>query len=210
VVSLKERVDTKIYLTHFPVESYLEADILSKESTWQMMEFLRKKGATGVTADEVSKKLDLPLSVVYSTLKELYRLKYIFVYPREMQSRGERKKRFVCDKATWGKYGINQEFADALSLEGEIDYMMEKLRQPILETLGEVYGDFAEKKPLQKFLPMKGGAHICVKCGASHEAIEFFYALLLRTADILLTESDEFRQFLIKHEYAAQRKKREE
>ena len=207
---MKERVDAKIYLTHFPVESYLEADILSKESTWQMMEFLRKKGAIGATADEISKKLNLPLSVVYSTLKELYRLKYTFVYPREMQSKDERKKRFVCDRATWGKYGINQEFADALSLEGEIDFMMEKLRQPILETLGKVYDDFAEKRPLRKFLPVKGETHICVKCRASHEGIEFFYALLLRTVDMLLTESDEFRQFLIQHEYAVQRKKHEE
>ncbi|MDV3277888.1 MAG: winged helix DNA-binding protein [Nitrososphaerales archaeon] len=193
---MSEQAEAKIYLTHFPVQSFLEADALSKESTWTILENIRKAGARGVSADEISKALNLPSSVVYSTLKELRRLEFVFVYPREKKRRNERKKRYVCERATWGKYGINPDFLTALKLEGEVYKTNEKLTPILLEVLGNVYEDFEKKTQLKMFLPRAREENICPKCDRSHEAMEFFYAILLKAMDSFITESDEFRHFL--------------
>jgi DNA-binding transcriptional regulator GbsR (MarR family) len=57
------------------------------------------------TANEIIEKEGLPASVVYSALKELYRLDYIFLYPRNKKERGDRKKRYVCERGTGENMG---------------------------------------------------------------------------------------------------------
>ena len=74
------------------------------------MDDIRQAGANGITAEEITKKESIPASVVYVTLKELYRLEFIFLYPRSKQIKSERKRRFVCERGTWGKYAIDREF----------------------------------------------------------------------------------------------------
>ena len=193
--------NVKTYLTHFPVKSYLEADILSKETTWRIMDYIRQAGATGITAEDIIEKENLPPSVVYATLKELHRLEYVFLYPREKKNKGDRKKRFVCERSTWGKYGIDEEFDMTLKLTGVLETVTEEMRVPLMKVLLEVYEQFNTKKELQKFLPSK--ANICPNCQRSHEAMEFFYATVLRTIDLIITESDEFKRFLIDKGYAS-------
>jgi hypothetical protein len=191
----------KTYLTHFPVKSYLEADILSKESSWRIMDYIRQAGAQGITAEDIIDKEKIPASVVYSTLKELYRLEYVFLYPREKKGK-ERRKRFVCERGTWGKYGIDGEFDAALKVSGLLESITEELRQPVMKAFAHVYEEFSTKKQLQKFLPRKE-SNICPNCQRSHEAMEFFYATLLRTVDLMVTESDEFKKFLVLKGYAS-------
>ena len=193
----------KTYLTHFPIKSPIEADVLSKEIAWQIMDGLRQAGAKGVTAEDIIKKEKIPSSVVYSTLKDLYRLEYIFLFPRDKKDRRDRKKRFVCARGTWGKYRIDEEFDAAIKLEGLYESMMEMLLEPILRILKEVFDDFSHKKELQKFLPTKD-TNICPNCQISHEAMEFCYATLLRTIDLIITDSSEFKKFLISKGYAAE------
>ena len=192
----------KTYLTHFPVKSYLEADILSKEETWRIMDCIRQAGARGITAEDIMEKESVPATAVYSTLKELYRLKFVFLYPRDKKSKGERRKRYVCERSTWGKYGIDQEFDMVLKVSGVLESTTEEMRQPITKALREVYEKFSEKKELQKYLPAKQ-VNICPNCHRSHEAMEFFYAILLRSIDVMITESDEFLKFLEDRGYAS-------
>jgi hypothetical protein len=192
----------KTYLTHFPVESYLEADILSKEIAWKIMDDIRQAGANGITAEDIIGKEKLPASIVYSILKELYRLEFVFLYPREKKSRGDRKKRFVCEKGTWGKYGIDRDFDATLRMSGMLTHMTEELRLPIIKIFKELYNEFNRTKELQRFLPTSK-TNICPNCQRSHEAMEFFYASLLRTVDLMITESDEFKKFLIERGYAS-------
>ena len=90
--------NVKTYLTHFPVKSYHEADLLSRETTWRIMDHIRQSGAQGITAADITVKEKIPSSVVYSTLKELYRLEFVFLYPRDKKRKGERMKRFVCER----------------------------------------------------------------------------------------------------------------
>jgi hypothetical protein len=192
----------KTYLTHFPVKSYIEADILSKETTWRIMDYIRQAGAHGITAEDIIEKEKIPASVVYSTLKELYRLEYVFLYPREKKDRKERRKRFVCERSTWGKYGIDEEFDATLKVSGLLESITEQMRAPVMKTFQEVYGQFSAKRELQKFLPTKQ-TNICPNCQRSHEAMEFFYAILLRSIDLMITESDEFKKFLVDIKYAS-------
>ncbi|MGI0048628.1 MAG: hypothetical protein ACREAW_03725, partial [Nitrososphaera sp.] len=201
VKSLKTR-NIKTYLTHFPVKSYLEADILSKETTWHIMDYIRQAGAQGITAEDIIEKEKIPASVVYSTLKELYRLEYVFLYPREKKSKGERRKRFVCERSTWGKYGIDQEFDAMLKVSGLLESIKEEMHVPMMKAFREVFDQFSTKKELQKFLPTKQ-TNICPNCQRSHEAMEFFYATLLRSIDLMITESDEFKKFLVDIRYAS-------
>ena len=193
----------KTYLTHFPVKSYLEADILSKETTWRIMDSIRQAGSKGVTAEDIIKKERVPASAVYSTLKELYRLKYVFLYPRDKKSKGERRKRYVCERGTWGKYGIDQEFDVILKMSGVLDRTTNDIRQPIMKAFRDVYEEFNSRKDLQTYLPTKG-TNVCPNCHRSHEAMEFFYAVLLRSIDLMITDSDEFKKFLVERGYASE------
>jgi len=195
--------NVKTYLTHFPVKSYLEADILSKESTWRIMDYIRQAGAQGITAEEIIEKEKIPASIVYSTLKELYRLEFVFLYPREKKVKGERSKRFVCERSTWGKYGIDEEFDTLLRVSGLLESITEEMRVPVMKAFRHMYEEFSAKKELQKFLPTKQ-TNICPNCQRSHEAMEFFYATLLRSIDLMITESDEFKKFLVDIKYASE------
>ncbi len=93
----------KTYLTHFPIKSYQEADILSKDITWKIMDYMRQAGAKGITAEEIITKENLPQSVVYSALKELYRLNYIFLYPREKKRQRRAQKTIRLRERNMGK-----------------------------------------------------------------------------------------------------------
>jgi hypothetical protein len=193
--------NVKSYLTHFPVKSYLEADVLSRETTWHIMDAIREAGARGVTAEDIIEKEGVPASAVYSTLKELYRLKYVFLYPRDRKSKGERSKRYVCERSTWGKYGIDQEFDAVLRVSGALERATEETRQSIMRAFRGVYDEFDSRKELQRYLPTKG-TNVCPNCHRSHEAMEFFYAILLRSMDLTITESEDFKRFLVERGYA--------
>jgi len=192
----------KTYLTHFPVKSYIEADILSKETTWRIMDHIRQAGAKGITAEEITREEQIPVSIVYTTLKELYRLEYVFLYPRQKREKGERRKRFVCERGTWGKYGIDKEFDTVIKINGITETIMRDMRLPIMKTFEEIYHKFSSRKELQQFLPTKD-TNICPNCQRSHESMEFFYAILLRSIDLMITESKEFKEFLIEKGYAS-------
>ncbi|MDG7020618.1 MAG: hypothetical protein JRN23_01645, partial [Nitrososphaerota archaeon] len=61
---------------------------------------------------------------------------------------------------------------------------------------------FSSRRELQKYLPTKE-TNVCPNCKRSHEAMEFFYAVLLRSVDLMVTESEEFRRFLVDRGYAS-------
>ena len=126
----------------------------------------------------------------------------MFLYPREKKSPGERRKRYVCERSTWGKYGIDQEFDMVLKVSGVLESITEEMRQPIMKVFRQVYEQFSAKKELQRFLPTKE-VNICPNCHRSHEAMEFFYATLLRSIDLMITESSEFKKFLVDRGYAS-------
>lgn len=166
------------------------------------MDYLRRAGAKGATAEETSQELKLPPSIVYSILKELRRLNFVFIYPREKRPKNERKRRYLCDKSTWGKYAVETQFLEALTIHGEIESINEILKKDLLQVVAKVYKDFSRKPELRTFLPRADPDNICPKCNRSHEAMEFFYATILRAFDSFVSESREFEEFLSEKKYA--------
>jgi hypothetical protein len=191
----------KTYLTHIPVRSYLEADILSKESTWNILGYVRNAGAGGATANEISQDLELPPSLVYSTLKELHRLEFISILPRGRKKTKDRKKRYLCERTTWGKYRIDPAFADAIEFEGIVRRLTDKVKSPILDVFTQIFDEFNSKRRLRPFLPAVGESMLCPVCGRNHEATEFVYAIILAALDPFITKSPEFRGLLARQGY---------
>ena len=109
----------------------------------------------------------------------------------------------MCERSTWGKYGIDEEFDTLLRVSGLLDSITEEMRVPVMKAFRHMYEEFSAKKELQKFLPTKQ-TNICPNCQRSHEAMEFFYATLLRSIDLMITESDEFKKFLVDIKYASE------
>ncbi|MGA2666283.1 MAG: helix-turn-helix domain-containing protein [Nitrososphaerales archaeon] len=194
----------RTYLTHFPVQSYLEADILSKEHTWNILGSLRRSGARGMTAGELSKTLNLPPSIVYATLKELRRLGFVFLYPREKGGRPpkDRKKRYLTHKSTWGKYAVESGFLSAMEFAGISDMVIQSLRPSLVDVLGKTFAEFKTRKELRAFLPLSGESNICPNCGRSHEAMEFIYAVIIKAIDSFIMDSKEVREFLAERGYS--------
>lgn len=108
----------------------------------------------------------------------------------------------MCERSTWGKYGIDDEFDATLRVSGLLESITEEMRAPVMKVFREVYEQFSTKRELQKFLPTEQ-TNICPNCQRSHEAMEFFYAILLRSIDLMITESDEFKKFLVDIKYAS-------
>jgi len=77
----------------------------------------------------------------------------------------------------------------------------DEMRQPVTKALQDAYEQFGATKELQKFLPTQQ-VNICPNCQRSHEAMEFFYATLLRSIDLMITESEDFKKFLAERGYA--------
>jgi hypothetical protein len=192
---------SKSYLTHIPVRSHLEADILSKESTWNILGRVRAAGASGIAAQDIVKELDLPATIVYSTLKELRRLEFISILPKDRNNR-ERKRRYVCERATWGKYRVDSAFMHAISYEGVTRVLGEKLKGSMLEVFSNLFDEFATKSKLRPFAPVSDESRICPICNRNHEASEFVFAILLATLDTFITESNEFRELLVEKGFA--------
>ena len=192
----------KSYLTHIPVRSPLEADALSKESTWNILRLVRQAGAQGASADEFVKSLRLPPSAVYSTLKELRRLEFVSVLPHENKRKGERKRRFVCERTTWGKYRIDGAFLDAINYEGITEQVTEGLGGALSQVLGRLFDEFGKRPRLLQYLPVAEEGRICPICGRNHEASDFAFAVVLAALDAYITESAAFLGLLRKNAYA--------
>lgn len=194
---------TRSYLTHIPVRSHLEADILSRESTWNILSCVKNAGAAGVSAEEVVKELNLPSTTVYTTLKELTRQEFVLVLPKERKKDPkERRKRYLCEKPTWGKYRIDPVFMNAISYESINRVLAEKLKEPILEVFSSLFEEFKTKGKLKSLLPVSEESRICPMCKRNHEATEFVFAIILAALDSFLTESPEFTKLLIEKGYA--------
>ncbi|MGI0091894.1 MAG: hypothetical protein ACREBS_09305 [Nitrososphaerales archaeon] len=193
----------KTYLTHIPVRSHLEADILSRESTWNILKAVKAVGAQGIVADEIVASLRLPSTLVYTTLKELLRLEFISVLPREKKKiPKERKRRYVCERTTWGKYRIDSDFMSIITYEGIAKALGEKLKVPILEFFSDLFGEFGTNSRLKPYVPVSEEVRICPICYRNHEATEFVFAIILASLDPFITESKEFRELLIQKGYA--------
>ncbi|HZD12412.1 MAG TPA: hypothetical protein VE177_02705 [Candidatus Binatus sp.] len=154
------------YVAHYAIGSREEARVLARQNSWNILEYLRSIGTTGASAGEISEALELPLSDVYSTLKELIQLAYTRTVPKKIRH-DDRRKRFLCETVDPNRYAISEEFSHLLEYDEEMKEIVGSLADDLSKILSKI----------QKRLNDKRGG--CPTCGLDHEVVEFLYALTL-------------------------------
>jgi hypothetical protein len=182
------------YLGHFPIGSPREAQAFSRPKVWDIYEYVRRAGGRGVSADEISESLDVPRTDTYNALKALAHLGYLFISPRDRRSRGERKRRYVCEKIPWSKYLIEKEVVSSLADSDAVRSQVENLKGFLFNGLLQVYDAMA--KDHKDLLPLPSQERFCPKCGTSHEALEFFHAIVIGLLSAAMDDTEAFREFL--------------
>ncbi|MFQ5941909.1 MAG: hypothetical protein ACE5KA_09460, partial [Nitrososphaerales archaeon] len=67
-------IEYKRYFVHLPVTTVDQAQLVARESTWHILNYVIEAGPRGVTGDEVAMELEIAPSIAYETLKRLYTL----------------------------------------------------------------------------------------------------------------------------------------
>jgi len=199
----------RIYLLTFPVSEKQEARNLGASSAWEVIEELREAGLDGLTAEEISVRLGLPLSTVYGVLSKLQAAQW--VEPRRSSkkigrpnikgkaelARTGRMKQIYVEKIPWGEVDFEEKFTAILDPVIKEVLQRHDTVEHLRDTFDAVLNDFSKNEHAKELLP---SSEICPKCKESHEAYEFLWALCTRLNSILLKNfSDKLRPMLEKH-----------
>lgn len=175
-----------IYFESFPVAEKQVARTLAANSAWEVLEQLRQAGISGLTAEEISAKLELPKSSVYNVLAKLQAAGW--VEPRratkrlgrpDERTRGQvartgRTKQLYVEKIPWGGYVLNEEFDDVLGAAVERMLADHRLPEAFADALDKTILALTSDEHGKDFLPSR---EPCPKCKTSHEANEFVMAI---------------------------------
>lgn len=193
------------YYDHIAVSSPQEASIFSDEYTWTVLDILRTAGAKGHTAKEVhqlvEKNVGTPVSRsrIYTLLKSLYEDKLVHRY---YDKDAEAQRNAIA--SVWGHFFVKQKFAETV-LEKEKKYIIKHMLPVYVSFVRKVISDLKEDPIEKKWLPHTGSAGYCKRCHHSHEAVEFFSAVIdVVTSEIM--KSEEFIEFLEDHDFAMREK----
>lgn len=188
---------TRIYFLSFPVVGKQVARTLGSASTWDVLEELRKTGLDGLTADEISKKLDLPKATVYATLSKLQAAEW--VEPRrarkklgrpdekteeEFRRTGKTKQIYV-EKIPWWEAVLDEEFELVVSDAIEKTLEDHQFVESFADAMEKILSNLEKDKQSKEFLP---SSELCPKCKTSHEANEFVWAVGMKLIQELLND----------------------
>lgn len=203
-------MDRKVnrYFVTIPIFNIKEAKYLGSETNWEIMEVLRDAGIKGLSAEEISKEIEIPTQSVYSILSKLEAAGLIEGSTRRAHlgrpTKEEAKQRssgkptkFYTENIPWGYSGIDEEFKESLNpLLTDMEQNVNELRQkwlPILDRIVSIY----ETGKLKKFFPQD---EIHEECGYSHEAQEFLCAISLSLLWKIL-EGEEYDKLARRHKF---------
>lgn len=198
-----------VYLTHLPVNSDKIARMLEKESSWAVLQTIRKSGLEGRTVKEIAGQLQESVSTVYAAISALEREGYIKgVKPTKLKlwgrhsnkqdedRKGKVAKRYFesCEIRTggahrnegepenpWGDVIFSHEFYEKIG--GLINNSAEF--KGLQDNLIKFVSEFCKQKipsELEKVNGILPSADKCKSCEKSHEGHEFVKAILLYTA----------------------------
>ena len=116
----------QVYLLTFPVSDEQEARSLGSASAWEILEKLRDVGLDGLTAEQISKRLDLSKSTVYNVLSKLQAAGWVESRrsPKKIGrpnakrkadvARTGRMRRIYVENIPWGTVEFDDKFVDTL------------------------------------------------------------------------------------------------
>jgi len=162
------------YVAHYAISSATQARVLSRENAWDILEYLRTAGTSGSSAREISEALSLPVSDVYSSLKDLCQLELTFALPKRMMPAGERRKRFVSETSVWNKYMIDNRLAKVLEADEEMKEWVASLSRPLSSLASKI-----QDRMVGTYAP-------CPRCGLNHEMAELLFAITLTTLNSIV------------------------
>lgn len=187
------------YIEHIAISSPKTASIFSNEITWKILEFLRKAGAKGLTEEEINQKFEKEKTItastsqIYSVLKRLYEMEWVHRY----WDKESRARRHVI-AYIWGGIALDEEFSEVIDKKMS-PLFKEKLFPILLECCEEALQRLSQDKKTKQWLPSQ--SDLCINCNESHEAREFFDAIL-ETVLIQFEESEEFKNLLKENDFA--------
>lgn len=194
-----ELVMANAYIKHMPISSPQEASIFSNEITWQILEFLRSAGNKGMTEKKIKeefkkKRKSMPsTSQIYSVLKRLYEIEWIH---RDWDNDAGARRHVI--SYHWGGIELEEEFQEIITKKMN-SYFKEKMFPVLLECCKETLQELSGDKKNKHWLPSVSS--ICVNCNESHEAKEFFDAIL-ESMLIQFENSSEFENLLKENDYS--------
>jgi DNA-binding transcriptional ArsR family regulator len=195
------------YFVTIPVSNKQIAKLLGSETNWKILEALREAGMDGLSAEEISEKIKVPKSSVYSILSKLAAADWVESTMRrpswgrpskEIDQRfGGKPTRVFIQNVPWGNSEFDPEFIDSLDpLLENIGKNVDDLRGKWLSVLEKIVSAY-QTDELKKFLPQDA---VHEECGYSHEGLEFLSAISLELLAEILYGKD-FDDLARKHKF---------
>lgn len=195
------------YFVTIPVSNWQSAELLGSETNWKILEVLRDVGINGLSAKEISEKIRVPKSSVYSILSKLAAANWVESTMRrphwgrpskkaKPRLRGKPTKIFI-QNVPWGYSQFDEEFIDSLDpILKDLKKNVDELREKWLSTLEKIVSAY-QTDDLKKYFPQDA---IHEECGHSHEGYEFLDAISL---DLLWTILDgkDFEELARRHKF---------
>ncbi len=195
------------YFVTIPVFNWQNAKLLGSETNWKILEVLRDVGIDGLSADEISKKINVPISSVYSILSKLAAAELVestVRRPSVGRPSKEEKQRFegkptrvFMENVPWGRSEFDEEFIESLiPVLEDMDKNVDELRKKWLSILERILSAY-QADNLKNFFPQDA---IHEACGHSHEGYEFLDAVSLALLWKILDGKD-FDELAIKYKF---------
>jgi predicted ArsR family transcriptional regulator len=176
------------YFVTIPVDDWQTAQSLGSETNWKILEVLREVGMNGLTAEEISEKINVPRSSIYGILSKLTAAQMVESTMRrphwgrpskEIKQRfGGKPTRVFIQKVPWGYSEFDEEFIESLEpVLKDMEKSVGELGQKWLSILDKIASTY-QTDDLKKFYP-QDAIHEAYGCGRSHEGFEFLYAVSL-------------------------------
>ena len=195
------------YFVTRTVSSSQDAKLLGSETNWKILETLRDAGVDGMSAEEISERMEVPVSSIYSILNKLEAANMVESSMRRLRwgrpkkevnqrLRGKPTKVFI-ERIGWDLGECDEDFTE--SLDDVLEAMRketDKLEGKWLSILEKIVMAYQTNDP--KGLFPKGAIHD--GCGWSHEGLEFLYAIsseLLRK----ILEDEKFGELGRRHKF---------
>ena len=197
------------YFETIPVREERQAKVLGSGSGWDILELLRDEGVYGSTADEISYRLDLPISTVYDTLSKLRAAGFVATRryrkgvgrpskeEEDEEERTNKQKKIFMEHISWGDSSFHNDFdrflveeIDKIIYDSDIDEQCSILINSIISKMKRTSAG-------KDFLP---STKDCPHCHYSREAYELASSLVRAIADRLI-KSEKVSDVFEKHGY---------
>ena len=170
---------------------------------------MRDKGSYGSTADEISDRLDLPISTVYDTLSKLRAAGFVATRryrkgvgrpsneDEEEEERTNKQKKIYMEHIDWGEYYFHADFDRFLSEEIDKIIYDSDIDEQCSILINSMLSRMRKTSTGKDLLP---STEDCPHCHYSREAYELASSLVRAIADRIM-KSEKLSDVFEKHGY---------